>query len=178
MKISNKLIVLDRDGVINQDSSEYIKSIEDWKLYDSAVEAIRVFNKLKFKVIIATNQSGISRGYYNVELLLKINMLLQSKLYAVGAKIDSVFFCPHLPEHKCFCRKPLPGMLSEILSRYSVKSNSLHFFGDSYKDFLAAKSIRAKFILIDTKRPSISSKFSSKIPIFQTLYDAALSYQH
>jgi len=94
MKISNKLIVLDRDGVINQDSSEYIKSIEDWKLYDSAVEAIRVFNKLKYKVIIATNQSGISRGYYNVELLLKINILLQSKLYAVGAKIDSVFFFP------------------------------------------------------------------------------------
>ena len=115
MKISNKIIVLDRDGVINQDSSEYIKSIEDWKLYDSAVEAIRVFNKLKYKVIIATNQSGISRGYYNVELLLKINMLLQSKLYTVGAKIDSVFFCPHLPEHKCLCRKPLPGMLSEIL---------------------------------------------------------------
>ena len=105
-------------------------------------------------------------------------MCLQPQLYAVGAKIDSVFFCPHLPEHKCLCRKPLPGMLSEILSRYSVKSNSLHFFGDSYKDFLAAKSIRAKFILIDTKRPSISSKFSSKIPIFQTLHDAALSYQH
>jgi D-glycero-D-manno-heptose 1,7-bisphosphate phosphatase len=178
MKISNKLIVLDRDGVINQDSSEYIKSIKDWKLYDSAVEAIRVFNKLKYKVVIATNQSGISRGLYNIELLLKINLLLQSKLYSVGAKIDSIFFCPHLPEHKCSCRKPLPGMLNEILSRYSVKSNSILFFGDSYTDFLAAKSIKAKFTLIDTKKPSIFKKFPSKTPIFKTLYDAALSYQH
>jgi D-glycero-D-manno-heptose 1,7-bisphosphate phosphatase len=178
MIVSDKLVVLDRDGVINKDSSEYIKSIEDWKLYESAVEAIRVFNKLQFKVVIATNQSGISRGFYNIELLLKINLLLQSKLYAVGAKIDSIFFCPHLPENKCLCRKPRPGMLNEISSRYSVNPNSIHFFGDSYKDFLAAKNIGAKFTLIDTKKPSISKQFPLRIPIFKTLHDAAISYKY
>ena len=114
------------------------------------MEAIRVFNKLKFKVIIATNQSGISRRYYNVELLIKINKAFTVKIVcSVGAKVDSAFFCPHLPGTQMLMSKASSRYAQEKFYRdTSDKPNALHFFGGPYKDSLAvAKSIRAKFYI-------------------------------
>lgn len=145
-----KLIILDRDGVINQDSVNYIKSPEEWIPIPKSLEAIAHLNHAGFKVVVATNQSGISRGYFSLEQLNAIHQKMRQTLDRLGGQIDGIFFCPHSNEHNCNCRKPMPGLLLEINERLGIDLENVPFIGDSYRDLQTAWAVGARGILVKT----------------------------
>lgn len=145
-----KIIILDRDGVINYDSEDYIKSPDEWHPIPHSLEAIALLNQHGFTVTIASNQSGIARGYYNQATLLAINEKMQDTLAEWGGVIDSIFFCPHGPQDGCLCRKPKPGLLFEIASSYGIHLENVPFVGDSMRDIEAAYKANAKPVLVLT----------------------------
>lgn len=145
-----KLIILDRDGVINQDSDDFIKSPEEWRPIPGSLEAIALLNEQGFTVSVATNQSGVARKLFTLDTLNKIHqkMLLSSQQY--GGKIDSIFYCPHGPEDNCLCRKPKPGLLEQIAKHYQITLNGIMVVGDSFRDLEAAKTVGAIPVLVKT----------------------------
>lgn len=133
-------IILDRDGVINYNSSEYIKSPEEWHAIPGSLEAIAQLNQHGFHVLVATNQSGIGRGYYTVETLERIHKKMCTELAACGGRIKDFFICPHHPEDQCACRKPKPGLLYQIQQKYLLNLSETFFIGDSLVDVEAAQT--------------------------------------
>lgn len=145
-----KLIILDRDGVINHDSSEYIKSPDEWLPIAGSLEAIAHLNRAGYHVVIATNQSGIARGYYDLETLDRIHEKLVDELAQVGGYVDEIFFCPHHPEDKCNCRKPKPGLFYQIQEKYKIDLKNVFFIGDSLSDMQVAREVGCRPILVLT----------------------------
>lgn len=145
-----KLIILDRDGVINFDSDQFIKSPEEWKPIPGSLEAIARLNQADYRVVVATNQSGVARGLFDMPTLNAIHDKMHKACALVGARIEAVFFCPHGPEADCPCRKPRQGMLEEIASRYNVSLAGVPAIGDSLRDLEAAVKIGAQPILVLT----------------------------
>ena len=145
-----KLIVLDRDGVINEDSDEYIKSEAEWHPIPGSLEAIVRLNHAGYTVAVATNQSGIARGYYNVATLSAMHRKMDELLASLGGRVDAVFFCPHGPKEGCDCRKPAPGLLRQIGERYQHDMKGVKFIGDSISDMKAAVAIKAQPVLVKT----------------------------
>lgn len=145
-----KLVILDRDGVINQDSVNYIKSPEEWIPIPKSLEAIARLNHAGFKVVIATNQSGISRGYFALEQLNAIHQKMRQTLDRLGGQIDGIFFCPHADADNCNCRKPMPGLLLEIGERLGLDLQKVPMIGDSYRDLQSAWAVGARGILVKT----------------------------
>lgn len=177
-----KLIILDRDGVINYDSPDYIKSPAEWIPIPGSLEAIALLNKKGYKVAIATNQSGVGRGYYDLETLSAIHNKLFSCLHAVNGTIDKLVFCPHVAEDNCLCRKPKPGMLNEILQFYRIDpvQHTVYYVGDSTTDITAAKAACCKLILVRTGNGEKTiNNFPTKEPIliFNDLLTFANSLQ-
>lgn len=129
-----KLIILDRDGVINYDSDAFIKSPDEWKPIPGSLHAIARLNQADYRVVVATNQSGIGRKLFDMATLNAIHQKMHAAAQHVGAKIDAVFFCPHTADENCDCRKPKPGMLHEIARRYDVSLKGVHSVGDSLRD--------------------------------------------
>ncbi|MDX1335709.1 MAG: D-glycero-beta-D-manno-heptose 1,7-bisphosphate 7-phosphatase, partial [Gammaproteobacteria bacterium] len=113
-----KLIVLDRDGVINYDSDDYIKSVDEWIPLPGSLEAITRLNRAGYTVAVATNQSGIARGYYDLDALQAMHRKMKSGLEELGGELGMIAYCPHGPDDSCDCRKPLPGMLNQIAAHY------------------------------------------------------------
>lgn len=146
-----KIIILDRDGVINYDSDEYIKSPDEWRAIPGSLEAIAKLNRAGYYVVVATNQSGIGRGYYDVCTLDLIHEKAISELASVGGHIEEFFFCPHLPIEDCHCRKPNPGMLEQIQQKYAVDLTDVFFIGDKLTDVQAARASGCKPLLILTR---------------------------
>ena len=138
---SIKLVVLDRDGTINQDSLEYVKSPEEWMPLPGALEAIARLNHAGWHVVVASNQSGLGRGLFDVSTLNAMHAKMHGLLAAVGGRIDAVFYCPHTSEDACRCRKPEPGLLEQIGERYAVEMCDVHMVGDSARDVLAAVAV-------------------------------------
>ncbi len=132
-----KLIILDRDGVINHDSDKFIKSPNEWIPIPGSLEAIARLNQAGYRVIVATNQSGIARGLFNILTLNAIHQKMHTAAKQVGADIDAVFFCPHAADDNCDCRKPKPGMLQEIGKRFDISLKGLPTVGDSLRDLQA-----------------------------------------
>ncbi len=147
---AKKLIILDRDGVINYDSDNYIKSPEEWIPIEGSLEAIARLNELGFIVAIATNQSGIARGFYNSDVLEAMHTKMHNLLKKVGGKIDYISYCPHGPDEGCACRKPKSGMLLEISKHFSIEPEKVTFVGDSRGDIQAAESANMAFVLVKT----------------------------
>jgi len=145
-----KLIVLDRDGVINQDSDQFIKSPEEWRPVPGSLEAIARLNHAGYRVVVATNQSGIGRGLFDMAMLNAIHEKMHKALGHVGARLDAVFFCPHTGDAKCDCRKPKPGMLVEIGRRFNTELTGVPCVGDSLRDLQAARAAGAQPILVLT----------------------------
>jgi D-glycero-D-manno-heptose 1,7-bisphosphate phosphatase len=141
-------IILDRDGVINYDSDEYIKSPEEWLPIPGSLDAIAQLNRAGFRVLIATNQSGVARGYYDLETLDLIHEKLMRELAACGGYIEEIFFCPHHPEEHCACRKPNPGLIYQIQKKYPIQLAHTFFIGDSLVDIQAATTSGCMPILI------------------------------
>lgn len=143
-------IILDRDGVINHDSDFYIKSPDEWHPISGSLEAIAELNRAGYRVLVATNQSGVARGLYDLETLHKIHEKLHHELAKVGGKIEEIFFCPHHPDERCFCRKPKPGLLFQIQEKYSLNMEETFFIGDSIVDVSAALYAGCNPILVLT----------------------------
>jgi D-glycero-D-manno-heptose 1,7-bisphosphate phosphatase len=144
------LVILDRDGVINHDSINYIKSPDEWLPIEGALQAIARLNHAGFRVVIATNQSGLSRKLYDIEMLNRIHEKMQRQLSEVGGTVEAVFFCPHSEKDHCECRKPKPGMLLEIGERLRVSMEGVPVIGDSPRDLEAARAAGARPILVRT----------------------------
>jgi len=145
-----KLIILDRDGVINFDSDQFIKSPDEWKPIPGSLEAVARMNQAGYRVVVATNQSGIGRGLFDMPTLNAIHDKLHKSLALVGGRIDAIFFCPHTNDAKCDCRKPNGGLLEEIALRYGTSLAGVPAVGDSLRDLQAAARVGAKPILVLT----------------------------
>jgi D-glycero-D-manno-heptose 1,7-bisphosphate phosphatase len=147
---SAKLIVLDRDGVINYDSEHFIKSPEEWRPVPGSVEAIARLNHASYRVVVATNQSGIGRGLFDMGMLNTIHEKMHKALAHAGARVDAIFFCPHTADSKCECRKPKAGMLVEIGKRFNTELTGVPCIGDSLRDLQAAEAVGAQPMLVLT----------------------------
>lgn len=145
-----KLVVLDRDGVINYDSEDYIKSEAEWEAIPGSLEAIARLNNAGVMVAVATNQSGIARGLLDLDSLNAIHQRLRLRLNAVGGRIEVIAFCPHGPTDDCDCRKPLPGLLREIRRRTGISLREAPVIGDARRDLEAARQVGARPILVRT----------------------------
>jgi len=145
-----KLIILDRDGVINFDSDQFIKAPEEWKPIPGSLEAIARLSQADYRVVVATNQSGIGRGLFDMPMLNAIHDKMHKACAQVGGRIDAVFFCPHTSDANCGCRKPKGGMLEEIAMRYGVTLKGVPAVGDSLRDLEAAASLLAQPVLVLT----------------------------
>ncbi len=145
-----KLVILDRDGVINFDSDQFIKNPDEWKPIPGSLEAIARINQAGFRVVVASNQSGVGRGLFDMSTLNAIHGKMHKLLAQYGGRIDALFFCPHTADDKCACRKPKPGMLAEIAQRYSLALSGVAAVGDSLRDLQAAEKAGAQPILVRT----------------------------
>jgi D-glycero-D-manno-heptose 1,7-bisphosphate phosphatase len=132
-----KLIILDRDGTINEDRDDFVKSPEEWVPLPGALEAIARLNHAGWHTVLATNQSGLGRGLFDMATLNAIHLKMNQALAKLGGRIDAVFFCPHTPAENCDCRKPLPGMFELIGQRYGVNLQEVPVVGDSLRDLQA-----------------------------------------
>src|SRR5213075_1231046 len=126
-----KLVILDRDGTINHDSEHYIKSVEEWRPLKGSLEAIARLTQAGYRIVVATNQSGIARGLFDTATLVAIHDTLQSAAMQAGGRIDAFFFCPHAADSACACRKPQPGMLLEVARRFNVSLKDTYMVGDA-----------------------------------------------
>ena len=145
-----KLVILDRDGVINHDSVNYIKSPEEWRPIPGSLEAIARLNHAGYQVVLATNQAGVGRGLFEVSTLNAIHDRMHRALAQIGGRIDAIFFCPHARDANCGCRKPKPGLLEEIARRFNVELHGVPSIGDSLRDLEAAAAVGAAPILVLT----------------------------
>ncbi|GLR27168.1 D-glycero-beta-D-manno-heptose 1,7-bisphosphate 7-phosphatase [Limnobacter litoralis] len=153
-----KLIILDRDGVINEDSDEYVKTVGEWKPIAGSLQAIARLNRGGYRVVVATNQSGIARGMFDLETLSAMHKKMHNLANSSGAHIDAVFFCPHGPEDKCNCRKPKPGLFLEIKSRMGFDLQDVPCVGDSLRDLQAGASQGCKPFLVKTGKGEQTAK--------------------
>ena len=171
-----KLVILDRDGVINVDSAEFIKSADEWKPIPGSLEAITRLNHAGYHVVVATNQSGIGRGLFEVAALNTIHDKMHKALAHMGGRIDAVFFCPHAQEADCNCRKPKPGLLEEIAHRFNTELDGVPVIGDSLRDLQAATQVNAQPILVLTgkgKQTKAAGGLPPDVQIYADLDEAA-----
>jgi D-glycero-D-manno-heptose 1,7-bisphosphate phosphatase len=145
-----KLVILDRDGVINQDSAQFIKSPEEWKPIAGSLEAIARLNQTGYQVVVATNQSGVGRGLLDMATLNAIHDLMHRRLAEVGGQVAAVFYCPHAADAGCSCRKPRAGLFEEIGRRFDVDLAGVPTIGDSLRDLQAAAAVGASPMLVLT----------------------------
>ena len=144
------LIILDRDGVINYDSDQFIKSPDEWKPLPGSLEAIARLSQSGYRVVVATNLSGVAWGLFDMPTLNSIHEKMHKACAQAGGRIDAVFFCPHAADDNCGCRKPKSGMIEEIANRYSVDLSNVLSVGDSLRDLEASARLGAQPVLVLT----------------------------
>ena len=170
-----KLIILDRDGVINQDSDQFIKNTTEWKAIPGSLEAIAKLNHAGYRVVVASNQSGIGRGLLDMGALNAINDRMYRVLAQVGGRIDALFYCPHAAEANCDCRKPKPGMFIDIAQRFNVDLAGVPSVGDSLRDLQAAVTAGAQPMLVLTgkgAKTEAAGGLPDGTPVFADLAEA------
>ncbi len=170
-----KLIILDRDGVINEDSDDYIKTPDEWQPIDGSLDAIARLSHAGYRVIVASNQSGISRGLFTIEDLNNIHEKMHNMVKGAGGTIDAVFYSPYGPDDNAYCRKPNPGMLEDISSRLRVGLKGVPMVGDKLSDIEAALKAGAQPILVRTGKGSETEAEAGNlrnVPV----HDSLLSY--
>lgn len=145
-----KLAILDRNGVINYDSARFIKNPEEWKPIPGSLEAIARLNQAGWRVVVATNQSGIARGLFDMAALNAMNGKMYRMLGQMGGRIDALFFCPHAENDGCACRKPKLGMYHDIARRFNADLSDAPCIGDSFRDLQVAEALGAQPILVLT----------------------------
>jgi D-glycero-D-manno-heptose 1,7-bisphosphate phosphatase len=150
-----KLVILDRDGTINQDSDDFIKTADEWMPLPGALEAIARLNQAGWHTVVASNQSGLGRGLFEVSDLNAIHAKMHQMLAAVGGRIDAVFYCPHTPVEGCHCRKPATGLLEQIEDRYGFDLKNVPMVGDSARDVIAGVAVGCEPHLVLTGKGAV-----------------------
>lgn len=145
-----KLIILDRDGVINHDRDDYVKSADECVPIDGSIDAITRLYKAGFTVVVATNQSGLARGKFDLDDLEAMHEKITGLVEEQGAELGAIFYCPHSPEDNCKCRKPMPGMVDAIEAEFNISAEGFYFVGDSLRDMQAAITKGCKPALVKT----------------------------
>jgi D-glycero-D-manno-heptose 1,7-bisphosphate phosphatase len=178
-----KLIILDRDGTINEDRDDFIKSADEWVPLPGALEAIARLNHAGWHVVVASNQSGLGRGLFDVVALNAMHSKMYKLLAAQGGKMDGVFYCPHVPDDRCACRKPMPGLFEQILDRYGIDTalHTVHSVGDSLRDLLAGAAVGCTPHLVCTGKGKkyLNEPLSAEFPEGTQLHaDLAAFAQH
>ena len=171
-------IILDRDGVINADSDDFIKSLAEWQPLEGSLEAIARLNQAGFVVGVATNQSGIGRGLLDLPTLNAMHQKLHQLLAKLGGHVDMIAFCPHLPDDNCNCRKPKPGLYRALAERWNISLEGTPVIGDSLRDLEAAQAVKATPMLVRTgkgRRTEAQLGKDHDIPVFDNL---ALAVDH
>ena len=171
-----KLVILDRDGVINHDSDQYIKSPAEWRPIAGSIEAIARLNQNGYRIAVATNQAGIGRGLFDMATLNAINDKMMELVFRQGGRIDALFFCPHTAAEDCNCRKPRTGMLEEIAARFHTELKGVPFVGDSLKDLQAAEAVGGQPILVLTgkgEKTRTDAGMPKKTLVFENLAEAS-----
>ena len=171
-----KLIILDRDGVINEDSDNYIRSVDEWIPVPGSIKAIAELSKAGYTITVATNQSGLARGYFQESELTAMHNKMNMLVKAEGGNIETILFCPHGPDDDCECRKPKAGMMLQLLSEHNANASETWVIGDSLRDLQAGLNSGCKAALVKTgkgertlkaieeKEPHLKS-----IPLFENL---------
>lgn len=145
-----QVVILDRDGVINRDSPDFIKTPEEWAALPGSLEAIAKLTSAGFMIGIATNQSGVGRGLFTIDALWSIHQKMLAEIYAVGGFVTRIFFCLHAPEDRCDCRKPKPGLLYQAAELFACGFDNMTVIGDSERDLEAAQAVGARPVLVRT----------------------------
>lgn len=172
MNTPKKLVILDRDGVINFDSASFIRAPEEWIAISKSLEAIARLNQAGYRVVVATNQSGLGRGFFDMATLNAIHAKMHRAAAAAGARIDAVFFCPHTAQDNCHCRKPKPGLLQDILKRFDIElTQAAHipFVGDSLRDLEAATAMGMAAHLVLTGK-GLATQKAGNLPANVTIH--------
>ena len=165
-----KLIILDRDGVINQDSDLYLKSAAEWHPLKGSAEAIARLNHAGYRVVVATNQSGIGRGLFDMATLNLMHEKMHKVVAQAGGRIDAVFYCPHKDDDKCACRKPKPGMLYDIAHRFGVDLKDVPCVGDAVRDMQAGAAAGCELALVKTGK-GVKTLTAGGLPEGVTVFD-------
>lgn len=176
--LSRKLVILDRDGVINEDSASFVRSPAEWSPIPGSLEAIARFSAAGFRVAVATNQSGLARGLFDLATLEAIHERMRALIRAAGGEIAHIAFCPHGPEEGCDCRKPRPGLLEHIGRELNVSLRGVPFVGDSPRDLEAAVAAGCDPVLVRTGKGLKAERAltSDTIPVYDDL--AAFAAAH
>ena len=164
-----KLIILDRDGVINFDSAQFIKSPDEWKPIPGSLEAIARLCQADYRVVVATNQSGVGRGLFDMSMLNAIHDKMHKAVAQAGGRIDAIFYCPHTAEANCNCRKPKGGMIEEIAERYNMNLQGVPAIGDSLRDLESAAPLGVLPILVLTGKGA-KTRTKGGLPVGTLIY--------
>ncbi|ATE58668.1 D-glycero-beta-D-manno-heptose 1,7-bisphosphate 7-phosphatase [Thauera sinica] len=167
---TKKLIILDRDGVINVDSEQFIKSPDEWKPIPGSLEAIARLNQWGWRVVVASNQSGVGRGLFGMDMLNAINEKMVKSLAQVGGRLDAIFFCPHAADSTCDCRKPKPGLMRQIAERFNVDLAGVPCVGDSLRDLQAGMATGCTPYLVLTGKGA-KTRDDPELPEGTLVYD-------
>lgn len=173
--IRPRYVLLDRDGVINVDSDQFIKSPNEWIPIDGSLEAIALLNRFGYHVAVVTNQSGLARGLLTEKTLEEIHTKMHALVKSLGGRIDGVYYCPHGPESDCRCRKPRPGLLEAFAAERQIPLEQVLVIGDSLRDLQAALAVGAQPILVKTGkgRKTHANHPELDVPVFENLWEAA-----
>ncbi len=170
-----RYVILDRDGTLNIDADDFIKSPAEWQPLPGSLEAVALLNRHGFKVVVISNQSGIARGLFDLPTLHAMHDKMRRLAAGVGAEIEAIYFCPHGPGDDCVCRKPKPGLFETFAQEKGVDLQQVYAVGDSFRDIQASQAAGAMPILVKTGkgRQTLQNHPDLTLPIFENLYDAA-----
>ncbi|MBR6026000.1 MAG: D-glycero-beta-D-manno-heptose 1,7-bisphosphate 7-phosphatase [Neisseriaceae bacterium] len=172
-----KLIILDRDGVINKDRNDYVKSAEEWVLIPQSADAIAFLNQSGYTVAVATNQSGIGRGLFTMHDLNQIHAKMYRTVQQAGGNITGVWFCPHTPEDECECRKPKTGMIRDIITRFGALPEETYLVGDSLRDLQAIEEVGGMPVLVLTgKGQKTLEQHEEQLPLHTQVFEDLWSF--
>ncbi|QMT34379.1 D-glycero-beta-D-manno-heptose 1,7-bisphosphate 7-phosphatase [Conchiformibius steedae DSM 2580] len=167
-----KLIILDRDGVINHDRDDFVKSADEWQPIDGSMDAIAFLTQAGYTIAVATNQSGIGRKLITVQSLSEMHAKMHKLVHQAGGEISGIWFCPHLPDHGCTCRKPKPGMVLDILERFQADAAETYLVGDSLRDLQAMAAAGGKSVLVKTgKGEKTLAEHADRLPENTLIFD-------
>jgi len=173
--VTARFVILDRDGTINVDSDDFIKSAAEWQPLPGSLEAVALLNRYGFKVVVVSNQSGIARGLFDLAALNAMHDKMRQLARKAGGEIEAIYCCPHGPDDDCGCRKPKDGLFRRFAADYAADLSQVYAIGDSLRDLQAAETAGARPILVKTGKGANTLKQHPELncPVFETVYDAA-----